>query len=105
MPVPPQSPQHPIAVDRLIAAALALDNITEQGGQNRGQIVEWLLHDVGLSPGDPWCAAYVSHVGYWSQYDPGTQHSTWPLPRTGACATLGNFAAAHGMLQRWNACT
>jgi hypothetical protein len=93
------SPQNSIPIERLIAAALALDNITEQGAQNHGQTVEWLLHEVGLPPGDPWCAAYVSHVGYWSQYNPITHQSHWPLPRTGACAVLGDFAATHAMLQ------
>ncbi|HXC25045.1 MAG TPA: hypothetical protein VNU46_03955, partial [Gemmatimonadaceae bacterium] len=92
-------PDPTLRIERLIAAALALINVTEHGGENRGQTVEWLLSEVNLPPGDPWCAAYVFHVGYWSQYDPLTRHSRWPLPRTGACSVLGAFAAAHTLLQ------
>jgi CHAP domain len=101
MPSTPQrSPADPtLRRERLIAAAFALNNITEQGGENRGQMVELMLHEVGLPAGEPWCAAYVYHVGYWSQYDSTTQHSAWPLPKTGACATLGAFATVHDMLE------
>jgi hypothetical protein len=93
-------PPPPLRVERLLAAACTLNNVIEQGGQNRGQTVEWLLRGVGLPPGEPWCAAYVYHVGYWSQYHPETRQSTWPLPRTGACAQLGDFARAHDLLTR-----
>src|ERR1035437_8876674 len=93
-------PDPTLRIERLIAAALALTNVTEHGGENRGQTVEWLLSEVNLPPGDPWCAAYVFHVGYWSQYDPATKCSTWPLPRTGACTLLGDFARAHDVLSR-----
>lgn len=93
---PPATPA--LRIERLLAAALALNDVTEQDGANRGQTVEWLLRSVDLPPGEPWCAAYVSHVGYWSQYDPTTRRSSWPLPRTGACAQLGAFAHTHALL-------
>ena len=66
------------AIRNPIPAALALNNITEQGGENRGQMVELMLREVDLSPGEPWCAAYVSHIGFWSHYDPTTHISSWP---------------------------
>ena len=82
-----------VRVECLIAAALALTNVTEQGGNNHGQMVERFLHEVGLSAGAPWCAAFVHHVGYWSQFDPAQQRSAWPLPATGSCQVLGDTAA------------
>ncbi|HXC24577.1 MAG TPA: hypothetical protein VNU46_01590 [Gemmatimonadaceae bacterium] len=95
---PPITP--PLRVERFVAAALTLNDVTEQGGENRGQTVEWILRSAGLAPGEPWCAAYIYHVGYWSQYNPATQSSSWPLPRTGACTLLGDFARAHDVLSR-----
>ena len=91
-------PDTTLPIERLIASALTLTNVSEQGGENRGQMVELMLREVDLPAGEPWCAAYVYHTGYWSQYNPATQHSTWPLPKTGACATLGAFATAHDLL-------
>ncbi|HXC24628.1 MAG TPA: hypothetical protein VNU46_01850, partial [Gemmatimonadaceae bacterium] len=85
-------------IERLFAASLALTNVTEQGGNNHGQMVELFLHGVGLPAGAPWCAAFVHHVGYWSQFDPRRLTSAWPLPATGACQVLGDFAAQHKAL-------
>jgi hypothetical protein len=96
---PHLAPTPNLHIERLIAAALALNNITEQGGENRGQMVELMLREVDLPPGEPWCAAYVSHIGFWSHYDPTTHTSSWPLPMTGACAVLGAFAQAHTILE------
>ena len=87
-----------VRVECLIAAALALTDVTEQGGPNHGQMVERFLHEVGLSAGAPWCAAFVHHVGYWSQFDPAQQRSAWPLPATGSCQVLGDTATAHRAL-------
>ncbi len=42
--------------------ALAYVGTVEQGGANRGARVERFLQSVGLGPGQPWCAAYVSYV-------------------------------------------
>jgi hypothetical protein len=82
----------------LIAAAKVFIGVPEQGGDNRGQMVEIFLHGVGLPAGEPWCAAFVHHVGFWSQFDPDTGRSTWPLPATGACQRLADVAAACGVL-------
>lgn len=88
-----------LRIERLIAAALALNHVTEQGGDNHGQMVELMLREVDLPAGEPWCAAYVYHVGFWSQYDPEHGYSTWPLPKTGACQLLGYFAQVHHLLE------
>ena len=42
--------------------ALAYVGTVERGGVNRGPRVERFLQSVGLDPGQPWCAAYVSYV-------------------------------------------
>lgn len=42
--------------------ALAYVGTVERGGNNRGARVERFLRSVGLGPGNPWCAAYVSYV-------------------------------------------
>lgn len=42
--------------------ALAYVGTVERGGANRGARVERFLRSVGLGPGNPWCAAYVSYV-------------------------------------------
>jgi hypothetical protein len=43
--------------------------VSEQGGDNRGQMVEHFLRSVHLPPGQPWCAALVYHVGPSVLYD------------------------------------
>ena len=55
-------------------------------GPNRGQSVEAILKSVGLAPGNPWCAAFVSWVGRTAL------GKSWPLPMVGGCATLGEAA-------------
>ncbi len=42
--------------------ALAYVGTVERGGNNRGPRVERFLASVGLGPGQPWCAAFVSYV-------------------------------------------
>lgn len=85
-------------IECLIAAAQSFLGVAEEGGQNHGQMVELFLREVGLAPGDPWCAAFVHHVGHWSQYEYWSQSSPWPLPATGSCAALGAFAARRSAL-------
>ena len=52
----------PTPAERLIAVALAeaAKNVREVGGMNRGPDVEKYQKTVGLSPGSPWCAAFVA---------------------------------------------
>jgi hypothetical protein len=42
-----------------IEIALSYDGVREIGGNNRGPQVEAFQRSLGLSPGDPWCAAFV----------------------------------------------
>jgi hypothetical protein len=83
----------------LVAVATSFVGLGEQGGANRGQVVELFLREVRQPPGQPWCAAFVHHVGYWSHYDHATRASHWPLPATASCWELGEFARARGVLR------
>ena len=76
----------------LVAAANAFVGLAEEGGDNRGQVVELFLREVQEPAGQPWCAAFVHHVGYWSHFDNKAKRSSWPLPATASCEALGKFA-------------
>ena len=89
----------PLTPALLVAAANAFVGFTEQGGDNRGQVVERFLRGVHQAPGQPWCAAFVFHVGYHSHYDSVSLISTWPLPDTASCQELFSFAAARRVLK------
>ena len=83
----------------LIAAANAFVGFTEQGGENRGQVVERFLSAVHQQPGQPWCAAFVYYVGFNAHYDAESRTSSWPLPATASCEELARFAAARDALR------
>jgi hypothetical protein len=89
----------PLTPGRLIAAATSFDGLREEGGNNRGLMIEKFLNDVGLEAGQPWCAAFVHHVGYWSHFDSETRQSSWSLPDTGSCYLLGHFALRNDILR------
>ena len=89
----------PLSPALLVAAANAFIGVSEQGGDNRGQMVELFLRGVSLPPGQPWCAAFVHHVGYSAHYDHLTRRSSWPLPATGSCEALARAARANGALR------
>jgi hypothetical protein len=89
----------PLSPALLVAAANAFVGVSEQGGDNRGQMVEHFLRSVHLPPGQPWCAAFVHHVGHSAHYDHATRRSTWPLPATGSCEALARAARANGVLR------
>ena len=64
-------------------------------------MARWLslfLRGVGLQAGAPWCAAFIHHIGHWSQFDTERSTTAWPLPATGSCQLLGDFAAKHSVL-------
>lgn len=42
-----------------VQISLSYDGVREQGGNNLGPQVEEFQKSIGLSPGDPWCAAFV----------------------------------------------
>jgi hypothetical protein len=82
----------PLTPSFLIAAASSFVGLGEVGGDNSGQVVELFLREVKQSAAQPWCAAFVHHVGHWSHYDFITKKSSWPLPATASCYELGAFA-------------
>ncbi len=61
-------------------------------------MIELFLREVAQPSGQPWCAAFVHHVGYWSHYDHDGMTSSWPLPPTASCWVLGDFARKHDAL-------
>lgn len=83
-----------------VAAASAFVGLGEDGDDNRGQMVELFLREVRQPPGQPWCAAFVHHVGYWSHYDHVAGRSSWPLPATASCYELGEFARVRAILRK-----
>jgi hypothetical protein len=89
----------PLSPALLVAAANAFVGVSEEGGDNRGQMVEHFLRSVKLPPGLPWCAAFVYHVGHSAHYDHLSRRSSWPLPATGSCDILAGAARAHGVLR------
>ena len=69
-------------------------NVTEvPPNTNKGLKVEDYLATVGLSPGQPWCAAFVAWVGVYAL------GGRWPVPKVGGCALLGEWAAKKGLLK------
>jgi len=89
----------PLSPALLVAAANAFIGVAEHGGDNRGQMVEHFLRSVALPPGQPWCAAFVHHVGHSAHYDHLTRRSSWPLPATGSCEALARAAREYGVLR------
>lgn len=85
---------------RVRAVAYSFRDFTEQS-TNQGQVVDRFIAHVGLNPTGkwPWCAAYVFYVGYYGLFDPVSQKSAWPLPKTAGCKELGVFAERKGILK------
>jgi hypothetical protein len=81
----------------LVGAAHAFVGLGEEGGDNRGQMVELMLSEVHQPPGKPWCAAFVHHVGKCSHYDWESGLSSWPLPDTASCQELNDYAQRLGI--------
>lgn len=90
----------PLTPGFLVAAATSFEGLQEEGGNNRGLMIERFLRGVGLEKGNPWCAAFVHHVGYWSHFDPRLGASSWPLPATASCYMLGDFARRERVLEK-----
>jgi hypothetical protein len=69
----------------------------EEGGTSRGEMIDLFLRAVNRPPGEPWSAAFVHHVGYWSHYVSAAERSSWPLPSTASCYMLGAYAKKRGV--------
>jgi hypothetical protein len=89
----------PLTPALLVAAANAFVGLGEEGGDNRGQMVELFLREVKQPAGQPWCAAFVYHVGYCSHFDHRAGKSSWPLPASASCWELGDFASRAKILR------
>lgn len=88
-----------LAVERVLAAAATHLTLGEDAKhQNAGPYVAGLLAQVGLGPGYPWCAAFVSVVGHRALLDRALTASRWPVPKTAACKAIGDWAATAGCL-------
>lgn len=66
-------------------------------GSNGGELVESVQRWAGGQKGDSWCAEFVYFVGSLTCAVAGT---TWPLPRTGSCEALHQFAITHGRIHQ-----
>ena len=67
--------------------------------QNWGQAVSMYLRKVGHTTPQPWCAAFVSWVGWHALHDPLTGKSEWPVPLTAGCKAMGEWAAKAEVLE------
>lgn len=79
-------------VELVLRVALACEGAQEVGA-NRGPFVERCLKLTGNKPGDPWCAAAVSMIGYTALL------GEWKLPKTAGCQVLADFAKKHDILR------
>lgn len=81
-------------VDLVLRIALATEGACESPPlSNAGPFVVRVLKGVGLAKGQPWCAAQL--------YDWGTKAlgPAWPLPKTGGCQVLADFATSKKILK------
>lgn len=85
-------------VDLVLRVAYTFKGWAEQGGENLGQAVGYFQKFVGIKPGDPWCCAFASYVGWHAFYDVSTGKSVWPLLLTGGCQALADDAQKKGAL-------
>lgn len=82
------------AVDVLMRVALATEGASEvPANTNRGPFVERCQRITGNKAGDPWCASWLAMVGT------AAVGESWPLPKTGGCQALADFAKAKGVLK------
>lgn len=74
-------------VDLVLLVAAKSEGASEiPADTNSGPYVERVLRRVGLKKGKPWCAAEVADTGALAL------GSVWPLPLTGGCQVLYEFA-------------
>lgn len=80
-------------IDLLLRVSAKSEGASEvPAGSNAGPYVERVLKRVKLSKGQPWCAAEIADSGVLAL------ESLWPLPLTGGCQELHDFALKHGVL-------
>jgi hypothetical protein len=85
----------------LVFAALGMARaqigVEEIGATNSGPAVDQYLARVGLTPGQPWCAAFWCWCIDKAAHDLGIQN---PVKMSGSCRTLANWAASSGILRQ-----
>lgn len=64
-------------------------------GSNAGEFVEAIQRWGGGKKGDSWCAFFVYFVGSIAAAVSG---GNWPLPRTGSCEELHQYAITHHLI-------
>lgn len=74
----------------LTAVARHFTFVRETQGANRGAWVGLFQRHVGIQPGDPWCAAFLSFVGDIAYF------GHWPLVLSGSCMALLTNARSKG---------
>lgn len=87
----------PLSPDAFVACANGFIGVHEERPTGRGQLIEYMLHEVHAPIDAPWHAAFVYHVGYWSHFDHLTGWSAWPLPATADGDDLWRFASERGI--------
>lgn len=60
---------------------------------NAGPYVERVLRICGLTKGQPWCACEVANIGT------AALKELWPVPRTGGCQALHDWAKRRAILE------
>lgn len=69
--------------------------VKEEGGANRGPVVEKILQFVHLAKGNPWCAASAVYFAHTAAKEIG---ETCHLPKTGSTSALFRWARDTGNL-------
>ena len=80
--------------ERLIQQARNFSFVREVGGANKGLWVGIFQQFVGIESGQSWCAAFVCFVLAIIVEGKGKL----PIPETGVCEVIKQFAVAHGMV-------
>lgn len=77
-------------------SAIAQVGVREKSGRNDGYMVEQYLKSVGLSKGNPYCAAGQYWRFYSACQDLGFEISEIPIKRTGSTVSMYNHAMKNG---------
>jgi hypothetical protein len=84
IPIKPDKP-----IDCLIQAALACDGIQEEGGDNRGKMVEAFQATVGGVNGESWCLSFIQAL---VAYVEDRYNASANIPVTEMCMNLWDHA-------------
>lgn len=86
-------------VEQVLSVARCFRGLGEtKSRENTSQIVDWFLKFTSLGPGYPWCAAYLSFVGWQALSDDLGKTSMWPLTVTAGVASMHKDAKAKGVV-------